>query len=253
MSDKRYKTAGAAGDRASRHRGAGMNIVPELVVMEALAIGLQQLAEDPDAIAECVDRLDAMQQNDPEDWRNGMIIALQEMLRPGSDTRINLFVGFDAAVANMPAVHVENAGGGENTGEAEVGDIIGTYYSLRNAVDDPDIDTLADTQHMAIRHLVRGVGQNTQVTLGCWDPAPERALLIQAAARWAIFTGKAHLGNRGIHEVSWSEGAITPNPEMLPRPVSYVPTLTLTLHWTFRATESEIVPNRFRVTTKFSN
>ena len=268
MSDQQYKTAGAAPTRSSRHRGSGMNIVPELAVMETLVMGLQLLAEDPNAIAECIDRIDAMEQNDPEDWRSSMIAALQEMLTPGSDTYLNVFVGFDAAVANMPAIHLENAGGGENTGEAEVGDIIGVYYSLRNPVDpdadlaDVDLDNprgltppveLLDTEHLAVRHQVKGVGQSTQVTVGCWDPAPERALLIQAAVRWALFTGKAHLGSRGVHEVSWSEGSVVPSQEMLPRPVSYVPTLTLTLRWTFRATEPRVVPNRLRVTTKFSN
>jgi hypothetical protein len=253
VSDQLYKTAGAAGERKSRHRGAGMNIVPELAVMEALSVGLQRLAEDPNAIAECVDRLDAMEHYEEDDWRRGMVQALIEMLTPGSDAYLSVFVGFDAAVAHMPAIHLENAGGGENTGEAEVGDIIGEYFTLRNAVDDPDIETLADTQHMAVRHQVTGVGQSTQVVIGCWDPSPERALLIQAAARWAIWTQRGFLSTRGVHEFSWSEGAITPNPEMMPRPVSYVPTLTLTLRWTFRATESQIVPNRLRVTTKFSN
>lgn len=251
MSDPTFTTKGTASERRPRHLGAGMNLVPELAVMEALVLGMQLLAEDPDAAAECVDRLDAMAHHDPEDWRRGLIDELKRMLTPGNDSSLNIFVGFDAAVANMPAIHLENAGGGENTAEAEVGDLIGEFYTLRNQVD-VVTDDLLDTEHLAVQHQVNGVGQTTQVVIGCWDPAPERALLIQAAARWALFAMRGHLQTRGVHEFSWSESAIVPSGDMDPRPTSYVPTLTLTLHWTFRATESKIVPNRFRVTTRFT-
>jgi hypothetical protein len=239
--------------------GTGHNLVPELAVQEALVRGLHLLVQDEAAIDELLNRLDVLQQGSQSEWVADQRAALLEMLDPSTERYVKVLIGHPATVAELPCLGISDQGGGENTSEAVAGDELHRFYTLirESDLDPPLAPTVADpdlrldtevkpTDSMCVRHQVMGTGEQSTIEVSCWAVAPERALLLQAAARWAIFHNKGLLTERGIHDVTWRTSAFAPATEMEPR-IGYVPTLTLTLNWTFRETRRKIVPNRVTI------
>jgi hypothetical protein len=216
------------------HSGAGMNIIPELAVQEALVLGLHQLAQDPKAINEMVQRLDKLKRGTQDGWEKALRDALIEMLTPSNDNYLQVLLGYPLGIEDLPALSIILASGGENEGEAVVADTLHTSWKL------------IQPGSRSERSQVLGTGKVSTVQIGAWSTAPERSLLLQAAAHWALFSNKGLLQERGVHEVTYQEGGAEPEEDMIPR-VAYVPMITATLKWTFRVTHRDIVPNRVTI------
>lgn len=228
--------------------GMGHNLVPELAVQEALVIGLHQLVQDEFAVDELLSRLDVLRNASADEWVRDQRTALLEMLDPSNEHYVNVLIGHPMTADQLPCIGITDEGGGENVAESVAGDELHRYYKLirTSDVSPPVASAVADDESVCVRHQVMGTGEQSTIEVSCWAVAPERALLLQAAARWAIFHNKGLLTERGIHEVSWRTSAFAPAVEMEPR-LGYVPTLTLTLSWTYRQTRRKIVPNRVTI------
>lgn len=245
--------------RPPTQSGMGHNLVPELAVQEALVRGLALLAQDEQAVDELLSRLDTLRNGSADEWLAEQRAALLDMIDPSSDRFATVLLGHPVDAAALPCFGITDQGGGENTSESVAGDELHRYYTLirESELDPPLAPRLADpalrlptevkpNESICIRHQVMGTGEQSTIEISAWAVAPERALLLQAAARWAIFHNKGLLSERGVHEVTWRTGAFAPASEMEPR-LGYVPTLTLTLSWTYRETRRKIVPNRVTI------
>ncbi len=297
--------------------GAGQNIVPELAIQEALQIGLYELAGDPAALEECVQRSDGLRYSTAEEWRREMVEAARIMLDPAAPGALRISLSYAEAIAAMPSISIELAEDNEDQGEATMGDELGRWYEVKNeksiavlsidgaviellpgygtpeagermrirsadglTAEDLDVTAVSegtgpndgdevtvaaivntyapdaervvvlpeqgDRESMSIRHKVIGVGWNSTVLIGCYDPAVERAFLLQALVRATLFRQKGLLFQKGIGDVSFSGGAIQPAEELKPR-VGVIPTVRVSLRWHFRTTKSKIVPNRITI------
>jgi hypothetical protein len=94
---------------------------------------------------------------------------------------------------------------------------------------------LQEPARRTIEHELGGTDWSSTVEVGCWHLAPEGALLLQAAARWALFRGKGQLQSSGIFDVRFDEGGAQPDERLEPR-VGYVPMVRVHLDWTYRQT-----------------
>tara|TARA_R110000824_G_scaffold54028_2_gene149063 strand:- start:17624 stop:18262 length:639 start_codon:yes stop_codon:yes gene_type:complete len=205
-----------------------------MAVLEALVRGLHQLAEDPTAIEEMVDRKDMLFNGTQLAWSKELRDDLVSMLDPQSANYVNCLLAYPTGIADLPTLSIVEESGGENEGEAVMGDLLHVFW------------TLVQPDDQSCRHDVRGIGETTRIQVGAWTTSPERSLLLRAAAHWALFQNKGLLQDRGIHEVSFSSGGVEVSDDLLPR-VAYVPMISLTLKWTFRATKRSIVPNRVTI------
>lgn len=219
-----------------RHRGAGMNIVPELQVRQMLMEELYKLASDEIAIEEVVSRIDDLRQGTQEAWTKDLTAALKDLLDPGSRNPLWVKVGYPLTEAELPCISIVNDGGSEDERGAVMGDILDVSYQLMGT--------------QSFKYTTLGVDQISHVQVGSWATAPELALLMDAAVRFAAFRGKGALDAAGVWEVGFTNaGFPNPAPELLPR-VGYVPMTRIQLQWTYRTTLREgPVPNSARVRT----
>lgn len=229
--------------------GAGHNIVPELAVQEALVIGLHKLVQDEAAVDELVQRLDTLKNGTQDEWTKALREDLRDILDPSSERYVRVNVGYPTTEERLPWLSIIADSGGENVAEAIAGDEHHRHYTLTRTteVSPATAADVPDNESLLIKHAVMGTGEQTTVQVGCWSVAPERSLLLAAAARWAIFHEKGLLAARGVHDISWrTSGMSAPAPELLPR-VGYLPLLIVTLSWTYRETRSTLVPNRVTI------
>jgi hypothetical protein len=213
--------------------GAGSNAVPVLSLQEALVIGLQTLRSDQRAIEELIGRQDSLRHNTANEWRRALTAAMLEMLDPSSDQFAEVLIGYPTppGKARLPAISLVVDSGGENPAEAVAGNILRVSSEFHG----PDQEAWETTEI--------GAGQRTTVQIGAWSPAPERGILLTAAVKWCLYFAQDLLKQRGIHEVSYTEGGVQVPPELEPR-VAYCPMVSATMLWTFRETVRRKVPNR---------
>jgi len=219
------------------HLGAGMSVVPELLVREVLLAGLVEVAGDTTRINEIVGRFDI-------DPRGGdRVRRWSEELRAAIRTlpaRVRCAVGYPEDRAQAPYLSVVLEGGSEDSRGAVAGDVLGYHYYPRG-------DGRAEYQK------VIGIDETSTVQVGAWATAPEESLLLLEVARNVLFRDKGRLYDAGVHEVAFSHGGDEPNPERFPW-TGYVPVLRCTMTWTRRQTRRVgLVPTQASWTTNFSN
>jgi len=243
------------------HRGAGMNLTPELDVRAVLLTGLHELANDRKAIDELVNRVDALNDGSQDTWTADLRKELLRLLDPNSGSYVLIRVGYPTEHAHLPALSLVLGNANENDGGAVIGDTLSRTYDRVGAVPTPPAsivtpsgqligltplpDPLGGTDYPAGEPQQR-VYQNTQigtdwsstVEVGCWSVAVETALLLQAMARWALFRGKGQLQKAGVYDIRFDEGGAQPDERLEPR-VGYVPIIRIHLDWTYRQTRRE--------------
>lgn len=246
------------------HRGTGMNIVPEMDVREVIINGLHELANDREAIEGMVSRTDALRDGSQDDWTAELRAELLAMLDPESDRYVYVKVGYPLSNAHLPCVSIILEGATENQGEANIGDDLNRYTEVQGTFVAPvSLDnglslaplpnaTTTPTPVRVEEVQVKGTGWSSNVQCGCWHVAPEGALLLQAAVRWALFRGKGQLHDAGVHQLSFSEGGVQPDGQMEPR-VGYVPMITIHMDWTYRQIRRKtVMPGNIAFTTTYS-
>lgn len=231
--------------------GAGHNIVPELVVQEALVVGLHKLVQDEQALDELVSRVDTLYNGSQDTWTKALRDALREMLDPSSQQYVRVTVGYPRGIEQTPALAVVLEGGGENVAEALCGDEGRRTYTLTRTYTgnlEATAANVPDTQSILHRDRIMETGQTSTLQVSAWTTAPERSLLLQAAAKWALFHQKGRMAEQGIHEITWRAGGVEVSPDFEPR-ISYLPMLILTINWTYRETRRDVAPNRVTLGT----
>lgn len=234
--------------------GFGANLSWLSALQESLAIGLGKLRQNEAAINEMIARDDALRLGTQE-WDEEMRSSLAGLLDPASGRSVTVGLGYPPGPAEFPFLSVVGMGGNEHTGEAIAGDEHHRAYTLVKEVanpptmglqTDPTATALEDDEHLCIRHTQTGTGMQVRAQVAAWTVSAELSELLISAARWGLWVQRGLLNQRGIHEYTWSEGAMNPSPELEPR-MAPLPTLELTLQWTWRRTRSELVPNRVSI------
>ena len=199
-------------------------------------------------VNELVQRLDTLKRGTQDTWEKTLRDALREMLDPESQRYVEVMIGYPLGIAQYPALSIVLDSGGENTGEAIAGDEHHRFNTISKptAVSPPTVATVPITEHLLTRNRVMGTGETSVVQIAAWAVAPERSLLLQAAARWALFHEKGLFQKRGVHDITWREGGVEPSEELAPR-IAYLPMLIVTLSWTFRETRRERAANRVTI------
>lgn len=257
-------------DPSPQHRGAGMNAITELEARSVIIRGLHELASDPENLEAMVRRTDLLLSGSQVDWARELRAELMAMLTPTSDRYVRVGVGWPTSHAHLPYVSLVNASGGENEGEAFIGDILGDAsfekfgeYTPPDALPSglkltPTPAQMADPtllpkpiQIEEIRSI--GTGWRTRLEIGSWHVAPEGSILLHAAVRWALFRGKREFEEMGAHETSLSEGGVMPDERLEPR-IGYVPMTSLDILWTYKQIErSAAIPGNVSCNFNFSS
>jgi len=241
-----------------RHRGAAMNIVPELDIRQVILVGLHELANDSAELEALVRRTDDLQEGSQLDWNEALAAELRAMLDPASDRYVFVKVGYPTHAAHLPCVSIVLEAANEDTGEAQMGDVLDIVYrkeGLREfdrgdgtiVKELPKLDKGTELTPLPLmarpiplqrvfQETVLGGGWDSNIQVGCWAVAPETSLVLQAAVRWALYRNKGRLHDAGVHEVGFSEGGETPDERLEPR-VGYVPMIRVHLDWTYRQTK----------------
>lgn len=230
--------------------GASMNLIPELAFQEAIEVGLVKLTQDEFHMEELVRREDALLRGTQDGWADELREVLREMTDPRSPHRVTVGIGYPDDPAQLPYVSILLADGGENTAEAQVGDLEGHSYTLTRTTS-ANPATVAATgvrESLLVRTEHRGTGVTSQLQVGVWDVSKERAVLLHAAVQWAIFGEKGKLFERGVHDITWRQSGMEVQTDLDPR-LTYVPMHTFTISWTYRRSTKRVVPNRITVNT----
>ena len=240
---------------SGQHRQSGMNAVSEMDLRALLIQGLHELAQDDEAIAECVGRADDLLEGTQGSWVDELTRVAHALLDPRSDMYITTKVGYPTATAHLPCIGIINDQSGEDTSGAVLGDILSRTYRSEGVAPDrtrgavfingrryrlPNPDGLPvfaeqDPPRRTYEAVQRGVDWRSVLEVSCWTAAPETSLLVQAMARWALFRRKGDLSRSGVYEVGFDEAGVQPDPAMEPR-VGYVPVIRCTLSWTYGQT-----------------
>ena len=202
-----------------RHRGAGHNLTPELLVRQVLLEGLVELAGDKFRQDEIFDRVDDMLQGTQETWNQEMREALLRMSHVGALGGIRVAVGYPSTESRLPHISIITESGAEEGGQATMGDVLGRAY-------DRDTNTLYTT---------KGAAWSSSVQIGAWATSGEASTLLAQIVRNVVFDKKGSLLQSGVHEISLSETGFDPGEQYYPR-VQWVPMIRVNLEWTFRQT-----------------
>lgn len=207
----------------------------DLLLQEAIVLGLAALAEDRRAIEELIGRRDALRHNSSDEWREALRAVVRELATPSSPNYVPVLLGYPSpgGAARLPAVAIVKATGGENPAELAVGDVL-----------DHRVEVIGTGEaSTAIETTTYGGGATTTVQITTWADAPELSAVIHAAVAWALQNQKQRLQDLGVHELSWSDGGV--QSDLDPR-VAYVPLLSCTVGWTQQQSHRRKVPNRIR-------
>lgn len=234
--------------------GAGNVFSPEMAIQEALLAGLGRLAENLGALEHLVARSDSLRLGTGRTWTKDAIEALRDMADPRSDRFVQVLPGMPMKTAQLPCWGIVLDGGGDNLGEAVMGDILSVRYEKRGPPTEPAVGIPApgSTEKTKIPNLYKittyGIGQTHTVQVSSWAVEPQRAFILHAAARWALHERRGLLTRQGIHEIVLNESGFAQSPDLEPR-VGYVPVISARISWTWTREVAELAPNRIRFLT----
>lgn len=223
--------------------GAASAEAVDLLVQEAIVLGLGALAQERRAQLELVDRSDALRLNTASDWRRQLQGALSELLDPAEDRCVlgNVLLGYPSpgGEARLPAISILRQSGGEDASKATIGNVIREWTEPHGPNDE--------------RWLTMEFGcvHTSTIQIGAWAPQPELGILLIAAVRWALYQQTQRLVEHGVHDITTRDGGVEPSEDLYPR-VGYVPMVTLTCSWMFRQTTRGRCPNRVTIRPMFT-
>lgn len=218
--------------------GHGMLQAIDLLLQEAIVIGLHLLAENPRAIEELMGRTDSLRHNTTDQWRRELREALIAMLDPRNTEYVAVMIGYPPphGQAHLPCVTIVLA---------DAADAEGTIGDDLRVAPTPDQRTLVGPAQELYETEERGTLKTSTVEIGSWTIQPELTALLHAAVAWALQQMDGHLVDNGIHGLSDREGGFAPSDDLEPR-VGYVPLHRVTAEWTQRQSSRRKVPNRIR-------
>ena len=218
--------------------GAGLSLSPEMAVQQVLLEHLHFLAGDEALMSQVFGRTDDLLQGSAEDqerdFRKDFLTILDQGLR--------VIVGWPSNEAVLPCIAVALQPGGEDQGEARVGNIFHRKGELVGVLDE-DNPTLGKVYE----HTVQGRQWNTSLQIGAWSTAPELSSLLHGAARAALLHGEGDLFPAGVREITsiQESGLSVQDSDKFPH-VEFVPLSVVQIAWTLRTTRRS-GPKPFRV------
>jgi hypothetical protein len=210
------------------HRGAGIDIVPELLIREVLLYGFRELCGDAFRMDKLFHRVDDLLGGTQEEWAQDLKNALLRMAKPADRGALRIGVGYPTTAIVTPYVSIVLESGAENTAEAAVGDVLSRASHV--------IGTLRSDDERAARVIestTLGVGWQSTIQIGSWSRVPEESLLLHAAVRQILFRDKGRLVAAGVHEVGFTDTGFAPSRDEYPD-TGYVPVLRCSISWTLR-------------------
>lgn len=218
--------------RPIRALGAGLDLVPELLLRQVILEGLVELAADRVRIDELFERVDSLVHNSGSVYLRDMRAAVEAMVPGGPGPGIAVRVGYPGSDAHWPVVSIVPERADEDRGGASMGDvlhkgkeIIGTYNE--------DAPVLADFK--VYRYTVHGIDETVTLQVGSWTTVPEQSAALGAVVQHLIFRHKSRLVEAGVRDIDLSSSGFEPDPDQYPA-VGYVPLLRCALSWTRRQT-----------------
>jgi hypothetical protein len=228
--------------RPIRHRGAAINIAPELLVRQVLTEGLVELAGSNFSLDELYEREDDLLQGSQDEWTDDLKEELRRILDPEEQGGVRVLIGYPPSTGRFPAVSLVLESANENEGESTMGDVLGQHYQQ---IGTPDPDDPSASRSVEFKTI--GAEWLSNVQVGVWATAPETSLALHAAVKAILFKHKGRLLAAGVNEVSMSESGFQPDPQLYPR-TGYVPVIRCSMRWTWRQTRrTDPVPTRVTV------
>lgn len=206
----------------------------DLLLQEAIVVGLHALVEDDRAMNELLARDDLLRFNSGNAWRDALKAALRNALDPSSDAYVQVLIGWPVpwGAARLPAISLVMQGGSTTS------DCIGD--EIRTATD----HVLVGPDQELFETVEEGRAASTTVQVTTWAPEPELTTVLDAAVAWAIQRQQPELMDKGITEIDIRDAAaLEVDPSMEPR-VAYVPARAVTLEWTRGQSYRRKAPNR---------
>ncbi len=219
--------------RPARALGAGLDLVPELLVRQTLIEGLVELASDQVRLDELFERVDSLEHASGEVFLADMRETVERMVAGSADNYgITVRVGYPHGDTRWPFVSIVPERSDEAAGGASMGDIlhrgteiIGTYDE-----DAPDPDAFR-----VFKHTVIGTDETTTLQIGSWAVVPEESAALAAVVHHLLIRHKGRLTEAGVRDVDLSTSGFQPDADLYPA-IGYVPLLRCTIAWTRRQT-----------------
>lgn len=223
---------------ANHQRGAGVNMVPELLLRQVIMDGVVELAADAPRLDELFERVDNLYEGSQYSWSADMRARVREIATTPGLLRVG--VGYPMSPGVIPYVSIVVESGGEQADEAMTGDIANesTVQTGVPSATDPAASSVE-------AHTVLATGWSTTLQVGVWSRAPEESVLLHSIVREILFREKGRLLTAGVHDVGFTESGFSPEGSPLYPDVGYVPMLRAVMRWTLRSTRREgPVPTR---------
>lgn len=219
---------------------SGMTQAIDLLIQQAIVVGLAALAEDRRATAELVARLDSLRLNTGESWQEALAQAVRDAADPRSQGYARVQLGYPnpPGTAHLPCISVVQSSSSETPGEQFLGDLID---HRTQAIELP---TATGTDITVLETLTHGMGYGSTLQIGTWTDVPELSAVLHAAVGWALQHERPRLTDAGVHELSFSDSGV--QSDLDPR-VAYVPLYAVTVGWTRAQSARRRVPNRITI------
>lgn len=213
-----------------RPEGAGMGMVPEMLLRQVLLEGLVELAGDTHRVEELFGRLDTLRQGSQSEWEQDFRAHLNRMLS-SQEGGIHVLVGYPPAHFEFPTVSIVKDTGGE--AGSMVGSILGEQSESFGTPSETDPSLSSST-----RHTTLGRDWKSNLQIGSWSFAGEESHMLHEVCLNILERRRGQLAVAGVRELDFSESGFQPNPDMYPR-TAFVPTIRCTMEWTRRQTLRE--------------
>jgi len=220
-------------------QGAGMPIVIEFLIRDALFRRLTFLAGDRLLMNDFFRRYDSLHSGTQDQWVKDMRTMFTEFVT-SAELFQRIMLTYPFAEAHLPTIAIVTENEVEDESMAGLNDDLGRWAELEGTLDPDDA-----TASRVIDHQVRGVGQISNVQVSVWETRPEGARALAAAVHWALFSGKGLLKSAGVRNLAISRTGFEPQGHPLQKMVHFVPLFNVRIEWTWKYTRREGgVPHR---------
>ena len=219
-----------------RPHGAGMMIVPELLVREVLMEAMTELAGDRFRQDELFARKDTgLRTGTSGVWLSEMRDIFSGMLNEES-RGVGVGVGYPTEDAHLPYLSVIASGGGEDDSTATMGNVLARQGE---AMGDLTKATGRVREHVAI-----GIDWRTNIQIGSWTTAPELSTVLHAVVKHLMFRHKGRMLVAGVTDLVLSDSGFEPNAQLHPR-TGWVPVVSVRLsHTMVQTRRTDPVPTK---------
>jgi hypothetical protein len=213
-----------------KQSGGGMFFMPELLLRQVLLQGLVDLAGDDERMSVLFGRVDDLLQGTQDGWVDELKSYFRDAVTR-TEGRMAVMVGYPMDHTFTPCFSIVEMSGGENDGEALVGDRWDTATEQEGVVNERDMTGTITEYPRLVRTEVIATPWKTTIQVGAWATSPEGSTVLAAVARSILIRDKSRLMRAGVTNISLSTpGGFTPDNERYPM-IGYVPIVQVAMDW----------------------